>query len=76
MLSFYTYSQGRTEKIGHHCVLVCYGTEVKGYQLCDPDRNKMLYSRNVKFNEEELGIKKEGASVEPVKVVSRLAMIL
>ena len=29
----------------------------------------MLYSHDVKFNEEEFGIKKEGAVVEPVKVV-------
>ena len=55
--------------IARRCVLVGYGTEVKGYRLYDPDRNKMLYSRDVKFNEEEFGIKKECAIVEPVKVV-------
>ena len=55
--------------VARRCVLVGYGTEVKGYRLYDPDRNKMLYSRDDKFNKEEFGIKKEGAVVEPVKVV-------
>ena len=51
------------------CVLVGYGTEVKGYRLYDPARDKVFYSRDVKFNEDEVGIEKETSVGEPVKCV-------
>ena len=41
------------------CVLVGYGQETKGYRLYDPIRQKILHSRDIKFNEDE----KEGEKV-------------
>ena len=48
---------------------VCYGTEVKGYRLYDPDREKVFFSRDVRFNEFEVGFKKESHVVEPLSYV-------
>ena len=41
------------------CVLLGYGTETKGYRLYDPQQQKVLFSRDVIFNEHELGLEKE-----------------
>ena len=50
-------------------MLLGYGTEVKGYSLFDPTRNKVLYSCDLKFNETEFGLKKEFDVVEPVTYI-------
>lgn len=36
-----------------------YGTETKGYRLYDCERRRVIFSRDVKFNESEFGIEKE-----------------
>ena len=36
------------------CVLVGYGEETKGYRLFDPSRMKVIYSRDVVFNEADI----------------------
>ena len=36
-----------------------YGTETKGYRLYDPESSRVIYSRDVKFHENEFGIEKE-----------------
>jgi hypothetical protein len=41
------------------CVLLGYGTETKAYRLYDPQNSRVIYSRDVKFNESEFGIEKE-----------------
>ncbi len=41
------------------CVLLGYGTETKGYRLYDPRSSRVIYIRDVKFNESEFGIEKE-----------------
>ncbi len=47
----------KLDPVAKRCVLVGYGTEVKGYWLYDPSHcGKVLYSRDVKFNEMEFGI--------------------
>ncbi len=46
------------------CVLVGYGTEVKGYWAFDPLTRKVVYSRDVRFNEEQTGIEKGVRSAE------------
>ena len=46
-----------------------YGTEVKGYRLYDPSRGgKVIYSRDVKFNEMEFGLE-ESNSVKSTQYV-------
>ena len=35
------------------CVLLGYGTETKGYRLYDLQSSRVIYSRDVKFNESE-----------------------
>ncbi len=55
----------KLDVVARRCVLVGYGTEVKGYRLFDPDRCKVFYSRDVKFNELEFGLK-ECCNVEPI----------
>jgi len=35
------------------CVLLGYGQETKGYWLYDPNKGRVFYSRDVKFNESE-----------------------
>ena len=37
------------------CVLLGYGTETKGYRLYNPQSSRVIYSRDVKFNENEFG---------------------
>ena len=38
------------------CILLVYGTETKCYQLYDPQRKKVFFSRDVVFNEHECGL--------------------
>ena len=40
------------------CVLLGYGTEIKGYRLYDPERARVFHSRDVIFNEKEKGMEK------------------
>ena len=35
------------------CIFLCYGKKTKGYRLYDPYQNKIIFSRDVKFNESE-----------------------
>ncbi len=49
----------KLDVVAKRCVLLGYGTEVKGYGLFDLTRNKLFYSRDIKFNEAEFGLKKE-----------------
>ena len=37
------------------CVLLGYGTETKGYRLFNVEKDKVFFSRDVKFNESTLG---------------------
>ena len=55
--------------VARRCVLVGYGSEVKGYRLYDPDRKTVFFSRDVRFNESEVGFKKESCVVEPLSYV-------
>ena len=60
----------KLDPVAKRCVLVGYGTEVKGYRLYDPDRaEKVRYSRDVKFNEMEFGLEKEPSQVKPTHYV-------
>jgi len=43
----------KLDVVARRCVLIGYGTEVKGYRLYDPDREKAFFNRDVKFNEEK-----------------------
>ena len=36
-----------------------YGSETKGYRLYDPKRKRVFFSRDVLFNESDVGIEKE-----------------
>ena len=35
------------------CILLGYGEHTKSYRLYDPEKRRLLYSRDVKFNENE-----------------------
>ena len=41
------------------CVFLGYGSETKGYHLYDPKRKRVFFSRDVLFNESDVGIEKE-----------------
>ena len=41
------------------CVFLGYGSETKGYRLQDPKRKRVFFSRDVLFNESNVGIEKE-----------------
>ena len=41
------------------CIFLGYGTETKGYRLYNPTQARVLYSRDVLFNELSRGVKKE-----------------
>ena len=47
------------------CIFLGYGQQTKGYRLYDPDRGKIFYSRDVKFNESEKE-KENEANNDPV----------
>ena len=61
----------KLDPVAKKCVLIGYGTEVKGYRLYDPSRDRILYSRDVKFNESEFGLEKEHDESKPVHYVER-----
>lgn len=41
-------------KLDRKCVLLGYSKMTKGYRLYDPVKDKVIYSRDVKFNETEI----------------------
>ena len=41
------------------CILLGYGTHVKGYRIYDMAKRRVLYSRDVKFDETEAGYERE-----------------
>ena len=55
--------------VAKKCVLIGYGTKVKGYHLYDPCRDRILYIRDIKFNESEFGLEKEHDESELVHCV-------
>ena len=57
----------KLDMVARWCVLIGYGNEVKGYRLYDPDR-EVFFSRDVNFNESEVGLKESGV-VEPPSYV-------
>ena len=50
------------------CLLLGYGTTTTGYRLYDPLKKKVLYSRDVVFNEQRCGFE-EQAQKEPQRLV-------
>ena len=67
----------KLDPVARRCVLVGYGTEVKGYRLYDPNRvGKMTYGRDVKFNESEFGIEKESSLEEPIHYIELEVLIM
>ena len=44
------------------CIFLGYGEATKGYRLYNPDKRRVFYSRDVVFNENSLGAKKEQSS--------------
>lgn len=46
------------------CIFLGYGSDVKGYRLYDLAKERMLYSRNVIFNEEQHDVQKEKFKLE------------
>ena len=51
------------------CILLGYGTETKGYRLYDEKCGKVLYSRDVLFNESSCGIQKESTEQKEKRYV-------
>lgn len=49
------------------CVLLGYGIQTKGYRLYDLTRRRVLHSRDVIFNELEVGAQKENSNQEQEK---------
>ena len=47
------------------CIFLGYGTVTKGYRLYDVNRSKVLYSRDVVFDESMPGVEKEPKDDEP-----------
>ena len=50
------------DSMARKCILLGYGTETEGYRLYDADRECILYSCNVVFEENKMGIGKEEIS--------------
>ena len=44
--------RGKFDTKARKCILLGYGKETKAYRLYDPSQKKILYSRDVQFNEE------------------------
>ena len=47
------------------CIFLGYGMVTKGYRLYDVNRSKVLYSRDVVFDESKPGVEKEPTDNEP-----------
>ena len=45
--------RGKLDSKSNKCILLGYGEKRKGYRLFDPGKEKVIYSRDVTFNEEE-----------------------
>ena len=58
----------KLDVVARRCVFVGYGSEVKGYRLYDPDWKIVFFSRDVRFNESEVGFKESGV-VEPFSCI-------
>ena len=56
--------RGKLDHKAKPCVLVGYGAETKGYRLYDINKRKVLFSRDVSFNENETGIGRDLVSSE------------
>ena len=48
--------RGKLDSKSRRCVLLGYGSVQKGYRVFDPVTQKVLYSRNVVFNEGDVGM--------------------
>ena len=51
--------KGERKKLDSNARKCVYGTESKGYRLYDCERQRVIFSRDVKFNENEFGIEKD-----------------
>ena len=58
----------KLDAVARRCVLIGYGSKVKGYRLYDPDRRTVFFSRDVRFNESEVGLKESNVA-EPLSCV-------
>ena len=56
--------RGKLDSKSKKCILLGYGERRKGYRLFDPEKEKVIYSRDVTFHEEE---KKREAPKERVE---------
>ena len=56
--------RGKFDLKARKCILLGYGQETKGYRLFDPIRGKVIHSRDVRFNEDQKGIKDDTNDVE------------
>ena len=50
------------DAVARRCVLIGYGSEVKCYRLYDPDRRTVFFSRDVRFNESEVGLRESNVA--------------
>ena len=46
--------RGKYDSKARKCILVGYSSESKGYRLYNPEQRKLIVSRDVKFNEEQI----------------------
>ena len=51
------------------CIFLGYGTETKGYRLYDPERSRVIYSRDVIFNESCYGMEDSTKQGETQSVI-------
>ena len=56
--------RGKFESKSRKSIFVGYGESVKGYRIYDPNRARVLYSRNVLFNEKRSKVKSESTHEE------------
>lgn len=56
----------KLDVVSRRCVFVGYGSEVKGYRLFDPAQRRVFFSRDVKFNDQEVGRKKKLCVTDPL----------
>ena len=57
------------------CIMLGYGTETKAYRLYDVERSKVVFSRDVVFNEAKNGIEKEPASSQSTQDSTRYVQL-